>query len=243
MNPQNKRYEGPVTGLLLFDKPADWSSHDVVAVSRKVFDTKRVGHTGTLDPMATGLLIVLIRRGATRMQAEFLKMPKRYKAVARLGVETDSWDAYGDVTATQNVPEITEDDVRRAAEKLTGEFEQIIPPISAKKVDGKPMYMHAREHGNFIDKKVRTKVYEWEEIKLNGLDLEFTVHVAAGCYVRSLALMLAKSLGTTAHLTELRRLSIGGYSVDGAVSIDELKTSPKEELENRLIFVPPAAER
>ncbi|MBR3899657.1 MAG: tRNA pseudouridine(55) synthase TruB, partial [Elusimicrobiaceae bacterium] len=132
-------------GLLLIDKPQDFTSNDVVALSRRILRTKCIGHSGTLDPMATGLLMLLLERPATRLQEKFLKLPKVYQAELTLGTETDTWDAQGEAIHTLPVPPLTLEQIRQAAQTLTGKVRQQIPPFSAKKINGRKMYDLARE--------------------------------------------------------------------------------------------------
>lgn len=217
-------------GLLLFDKPAGWTSHDVVKVSRKYLRTKKIGHSGTLDPMATGLLILLIGRSATKRQNEFLKLPKRYSAVLKLGEETDTLDADGAVTNISPVPMFGLDAVVKATEKLTGTFEHLIPKYSAKKFNGRAMHKLAREEVEVPEQVSTITVFKWDKLRLDGAEISFEVEVSSGTYVRSLALMLARSLGTVGHLNALRRLSISDMTVCGAMTMEQLKTLPYDEI-------------
>lgn len=222
-----------LNGILLVDKQSDWTSSDVVCITRGILKTK-VGHSGTLDPMATGLLILLIG-SYTKRQKEFLTLPKTYTATAKLGVETDTWDADGKVLSEQPVPEFSEDKLSKAIQNLTGTFEHIIPPFSAKKIQGRAMYKLARE-GIKIEKKYsKIEVFKWSDVKVSKNILEFKVEASSGTYVRSLAVMLAEKLGTLAHLTSLRRTKIGDYDVKDAIKVEEVKKIKKEELEKRII--------
>lgn len=219
------------SGLLLIDKAQDFTSNDVVAIARRVLRTKCIGHSGTLDPMATGLLILLVERSATRLQEKFLKLPKVYRAELTLGAETDSWDAQGTVLHSKPVPPLTLEQIQVAAQTLTGTVRQQIPPVSAKKINGRKMYDLAREGTPVQDRFNTIEIFEWKDISFNGTDkITFTLHCSCGTYVRSLGLMLARALGTTGHLTALRRLSIGGFSVENAFDGAQLKTTPREEI-------------
>ena len=219
------------SGLLLIDKAQDFTSNDVVAIARRVLRTKCIGHSGTLDPMATGLLILLVERSATRLQEKFLKLPKVYRAELTLGAETDSWDAQGTVLHTEPVPPLSLEQIQAAAQTLTGTVRQQIPPVSAKKINGRKMYDLAREGTPVQDRFNSIEIFEWKDISFNGTDkITFTLHCSCGTYVRSLGLMLARALGTTGHLTALRRLSIGGFSVENAFDGNKLKTTPREEI-------------
>ena len=153
-----------LTGLLLIDKPQNFTSNDIVAVARRALGVKRIGHSGTLDPMATGLLIVLVGRGATRLQERFLKLPKVYRAELTLGAETDTWDAQGQILKEMPVPALTAAQIRAAAENLTGEVRQQIPPFSAKKINGRKMYdLAIRAYTNALAEK-KTMDEEKKEI-------------------------------------------------------------------------------
>ena len=219
------------SGLLLIDKPQDFTSNDVVAIARRVLRTKCIGHSGTLDPMATGLLILLVERSATRLQEKFLKLPKIYQAELTLGTETDSWDAQGAPTRTAPVPALTLTQIQAAVQTLTGTVRQQIPPVSAKKINGRKMYDLAREGAPVEDRFNTIEIFEWKDISFNGTDkITFTLHCSCGTYVRSLGLMLARALGTTGHLTALRRLSIGGFCVENAFDGSKLKNTPREEI-------------
>ncbi|WP_428073699.1 tRNA pseudouridine(55) synthase TruB [Candidatus Avelusimicrobium luingense] len=223
------------TGLLLIDKPCDFSSHDIIAISRRILGTKKIGHSGTLDPMATGLLILLIGREATKRQAEFLKLSKVYSATLTLGQETDSWDAYGEITAEKNVPPLTQTDVEKAAQTLSGDIEQPIPFFSAKKINGQKMYSLARA-GEKMERKFNRVNITWTKICLTSpKTVEFTVHCSCGTYVRALGYLLAQKLDTVGHLTQLRRLQIGPYHVAQAFDGAQLKQTQAETLYKRII--------
>lgn len=219
-------------GILLVDKQPDWTSSDAVCITRGVLKTK-VGHSGTLDPMATGLLILLIG-SFTKKQNEFLTLPKTYIATAKLGVETDTWDKEGKILNQGNVPPISDDKLNKAIQSLTGTFKHIIPPFSAKKIGGEKMYKLARDGVKMEKRESEITVFNWNDVKLSKNILEFKVEVSSGTYVRSLAVMLAEKLGTFAHLTSLRRTSIGDYDVKDAINIEDIKQIKKEDLETRV---------
>jgi len=224
-------------GLLLIDKPQDFSSHDIIAISRRVLQTKKIGHSGTLDPMATGLLILLVGREATKQQEKFLRLSKVYSATLTLGQETDSWDADGDVIAEKPVPALTQATVEKAIQNLSGEIEQPIPFFSAKKINGQKMYSLARARQK-MERKFNHVTVEWTHIKLTSENtVDFTVHCSCGTYVRALGYLLARELGTVGYLTKLRRLQIGPYDVKNAFDGAQLKTTPAEILYNRIIAV------
>ena len=222
------------SGLLLIDKPADFSSHDIIAVCRRVLKTKKIGHSGTLDPMATGLLILLIGREATKQQTAFLTLSKTYSAVLKLGTETDTWDAHGAIISQTAVPPITQAQAEEAAKTLSGLVHQPIPFFSAKKIGGEHMYELARK-GKEIERRYNDVTVEWRRVQLAKPDeINFTVHCSCGTYVRSLGYLLAQALGTTGHLTALRRLEIGPYSVQNAFDGNLLKGCETDTLYARV---------
>lgn len=222
-------------GLLLIDKPQDFSSHDIVALCRRVCGTKKIGHSGTLDPMATGLLLVLVGREATKQQDRFLKLSKVYTATLTLGQETDSWDAYGTVTQQLPIPPLTQADVEKATEKLSGTVTQPIPFFSAKKVNGRPMYALARQ-GTAQERKYNQVTVTWQDVHLlDEKTITFTLQCSCGTYVRSLGYLLAQALGTCGHLTTLRRLQIGPYNVADAFDGAQLKKTNAAQLCSRMI--------
>lgn len=221
-------------GILLVDKAQGWTSHDVAAYLRGVLKIK-TGHGGTLDPMATGLLIILLGR-ATKMQDSFQKMPKAYSAEAALGAETDTWDAEGQITQTLPIKNITIEDIKAAAQKLTGDITHPVPFYSAKKVGGVAMYKAARA-GNNIVRESAVHVYEWTNIAMPAPDkITFDVRCGSGTYIRSLAFMLGRALGTAAHLSALRRTSAGGFDVKDAINIETLKKMTKEEILKHIVI-------
>ena len=220
---------------MLIDKPKDFSSHDIIAITRRVLGIKKIGHSGTLDPMATGLLVLLIGREATKQQERFLRMEKIYTATLLLGQETDSWDADGEIVSTQSIPPLTQEQLTAAAKKWSGTIRQPIPFFSAKKIKGTPMYDLARR-GVSLERKYNDVTIQWLQIKLcDPQTITFTVHCSCGTYVRSLGYLLAKELGTVGHLTQLRRLQIGPYQVSGAFDGNLLKTTDSETLRERIL--------
>lgn len=220
------------SGLLLIDKPADFSSHDIIAIVRRILNTKTIGHSGTLDPMATGLLILLVGRAATRRQPEFLKLAKTYQAVLKLGVQTNTWDRYGEITHTAAVPTISNEQLRKAIAQLSGTISQQIPPFSAKKIKGEKMYDLARK-GVELAPRFNEVTVSWDKVAWHAPDeISFTLTGSSGTYVRALGHMLANQLGTIGHLSSLRRVAIGSYQVQNAFDGNLLKTCPSDTLYN-----------
>jgi tRNA pseudouridine55 synthase len=210
-------------GLLLVDKPAGLTSHDVVDSVRRSLGTRKVGHAGTLDPMATGLLLVGVGR-ATRLLRFFGSLPKAYEGTARLGVETDTLDADGTVVRTSEV-HVSTDEVERAFAALVGESMQRPPAYSAVKVGGRRLYRAARA-GQTLEAPSRPiRVDEARVRAVDGGDVEFSVVCSGGTYVRVLIADAGASLGCGAHLRRLRRTGIGPYEVASASQLDAL-TSP-----------------
>jgi tRNA pseudouridine55 synthase len=210
----------PPEGLLLVDKPAGMTSHDVVDVVRRVLGTRKVGHAGTLDPMATGLLLVGVGR-ATRLLRFFGDLPKTYEGTARLGIETDTLDAEGAVVRSGPV-EVGRVDVEGVFASLVGESMQRPPAYSAVKVGGRKLYEAARA-GTSIEVPSRPiRVDEMSVRRFDGTDVDFVVRCSGGTYVRVLVADAGAALGCGAHLHRLRRTRIGPYRVEDAVPPGEV---------------------
>ena len=206
-------------GLLLVDKPAGMTSHDVVDRARRALRTKRVGHAGTLDPFATGLLVLLVGR-ATRLLPYVDGEPKVYDATIRFGAEMNTDDLTGEVTRTAPAP--APDAVERALGALTGEIDQLPPAFSAKQVGGRRAYVAARR-GEALDlAPVRVRVHSWQLRGWEGQDLQATITCGAGTYIRALARDLGRATGSAAHLVALRRVASGRFSVADAVTSDAI---------------------
>ena len=209
-------------GVLVIDKPPGMTSHDVVDRIRKTFGIKKVGHAGTLDPDATGVLVLGLGR-ATRILSYAQAGPKAYSAVGTLGVQTSTLDASGEVIDTRPVG-VTEGDVRAAAERFVGDIEQIPPMVSAVKVGGERLYKKARR-GEEVDRKPRrVTIHELEVVSFESPDVELSVRCSAGTYVRTLVADIGNELGCGAHLKSLRRTEAAGFSVTDAVPLDEAGT-------------------
>jgi tRNA pseudouridine55 synthase len=212
--------DGP-DGLVLVDKPPGVTSHDVVDVVRRALGTRKVGHAGTLDPMATGLLLVGVGR-ATRLLRFFGDLPKAYEGTARLGVETDTLDADGEVVATSDAP-VTREEVERSFSSRLGASEQRPPAYSAVKVRGRKLYEAARA-GEVLEAEARPiRVDAFELRAFEPPDLAFAVTCSGGTYVRVLLADVGSDLGVGAHLTALRRTAIGPYDVEDAVAPERVE--------------------
>ncbi len=215
-------------GLVVVDKPPAWTSHDVVARMRKLYGQRRVGHAGTLDPDATGVLLVGLGR-ATRLLRYLQEAGKAYRARVVFGIATDTLDASGAVLERAEMT-LTQDQVVRAARAFVGEIEQIPPMVSAIKVDGRKLYELARA-GVVVDRAARPVRIDTLAVEdfVDGAYPEATIRIdcSSGTYVRSLAADLGTALGGCAHLAELRRLRVGSFAVAEAHTLDEIETDPQ----------------
>jgi tRNA pseudouridine55 synthase len=216
---------GQVDGIVVIDKPAGCTSHDVVARCRRIFEQKKVGHAGTLDPDATGVLLVGLGQ-ATRLLRWLTGLPKRYTGEVVLGLATSTLDASGEVTGTWDMSAVTLRDARAAAAKLTGEITQVPPMVSALKVGGRRLHELARA-GVEVERAPRPITVTRFDVELAGPGpvLAIDVECGSGTYVRSLAADLGALLGGGAHLRNLRRTAIGDFSVEGAVTLETLEAS------------------
>ncbi len=226
---RKQRDQGP-SGFAIVDKPRGWTSHDVVAKARGVFKTRKVGHSGTLDPDATGVLLLGVGKG-TRLLRFLDGERKAYTGEIRFGSETDSLDSTGVITATHAMEPIDIDAARQCAAALTGNIEQIPPMVSAKKVDGKRLHELAREGIEIERKAVPVTVYSFELAKTDDdMVLRCTVECSAGTYIRSLAADLGTALGGGAHLHHLRRTAIGVFTDEMAEPLEKVQLRPIAEL-------------
>ncbi len=207
-------------GILLVDKPAGMTSHDVVATTRRSLGERRVGHAGTLDPFATGLLVMLIGR-ATRLLPYIDGEPKVYEAVIHFGSETDTDDSTG--VPTRSAASADREAIERAIERLTGTIDQVPPAYSAKQVAGRRAYAAARAGEALELSASSVTVHEWRLGALDGADLAATITCSGGTYIRALARDLGRLTGSAAHLASLRRIRSGPFDVADGVSIDHLR--------------------
>ncbi|MBM3900840.1 MAG: tRNA pseudouridine(55) synthase TruB [Verrucomicrobia bacterium] len=221
-------------GALLVDKPSEWTSHDVVAKVRGHFRLPKVGHCGTLDPMATGLLILVLGK-ATRYSERLMASDKVYEGTMRLGEVTDSYDADGELVETRLVPPLYLEDLNEAASAFVGDLQQIPPMVSAKKVGGVPLYRLARQ-GREIPREPRlVHVYTFRFEDYEDPFGYFRVSCTKGTYVRSLAHDLGQRLGCGAHLAALRRTASGRFDVADALPLQEVLALDRKGLEARVI--------
>ncbi len=215
------------SGVLLVDKPAGVTSHDVVAIARRALGARRAGHTGTLDPFATGLLIVLFGRG-TRLIQYVEQEPKVYEATIRFGTETDTDDATGTTTVSAPLP--TREAVLEQIPALTGAIQQVPPAFSAKQVDGQRAYDAARRGAPLELAAASIVVWRWDVGDLTPERMTARITCGGGAYIRALARDLGRLAGSAAHLETLRRTSAGPFSVDRAATLDALRAGAFEPL-------------
>jgi len=223
----------PVSGLVVVDKPGGLTSHGVVSRVRRLAGTRKVGHAGTLDPMATGVLVVGVNR-ATRLLGHLMLTEKAYDATIRLGVATSTDDAEGEVTATASAAHVTEADVRAALEAFVGDIEQVPTAVSAIKVDGKRAYARVRS-GEDVQLAARpVTVHEitvhrvastgsTTEGDVETVDVDVSVRCSSGTYVRAIARDLGAALGVGGHLTALRRTAVGPFTLELARTLEQLE--------------------
>jgi tRNA pseudouridine55 synthase len=217
-------------GVVLVDKPEGMTSHDVVAVARRALGTRRIGHTGTLDPFATGLLVLLVSN-ATRLQPYVEGDPKVYEATIRFGVETDTDDQTGSPIRSAPLPDRSR--VEYGIAQLTGPIDQVPPAFSAKQVHGVRAYAAARRGRPLVLGSAPVVVHRWEIRAERAPDLDVVITCGSGTYVRSLARDLGALSGSAAHLTALRRTRSGPFSVGSASTVDELRAGSVEMLPPR----------
>jgi len=213
-----------VPGVFPVDKPAGWTSHDVVARARRLLSERRIGHAGTLDPMATGLL-VLLAGNATRLFDDFQAFPKTYRAVIRFGIRTDTFDATGnavDWTPTHPLP-VPEASFLSALDRFRGDILQRPPAHSALKKNGRPLYAYARAGEDVRAEERPATVHELSVVRFDGREAELDLTVARGFYVRSLAEELGLALGVGGVLAALRRTAAGPFRVEDAAAPDALR--------------------
>lgn len=209
-------------GIVIVDKPAGWTSHDVVAKMRGIAGTRRVGHLGTLDPIATGVLPVMIGQ-ATRLAQFFDKSEKAYEAVVRLGFATSTYDREGQPAGPVTEPSISAEAIEACLAPMRGEIDQLPPPVSAKKIKGVPAYKLARQNLPVELAPVRVRVHELTLREIDGTALRLSVRCSAGTYVRTIAHDLGVRLGCGAHVESLRRTVSGPFRIEEARSLDELE--------------------
>src|SRR3954469_5533574 len=224
-------------GVLLVDKAAGMTSHDVVAIVRRQLQMKKVGHCGTLDPIATGLLLLTLGRG-TKIQDLLMSEDKEYSGTMLLGASTDTQDSAGNVLEERAVPDLDEPTIRAAFEKYAGDFYQMPPMVSAIKQGGVPLYKLARQ-GKTVEREPRlVHVYRYSIDRIALPEIDFTVLCSKGFYVRTYAHDIGEALGCGAHLKSLRRTQSGRFDVGNAITVDQIKERPREEIAQRILTLP-----
>ena len=223
-------------GVLLVDKPQGMTSHDIVARMRRVFRIKKIGHAGTLDPMATGLLLILVGK-ATKVSQFLMSMDKEYTGTVKLGEATDSQDADGEIVETKPVPELTQADVEKEMATFMGDQYQTPPMFSAKKVNGQKLYKLARQ-GKTIEREARViHVSRYDILDFSLPEVSIIVGSSKGTYIRTLAHDLGERLGCGGHLCALRRTQVGKFRIEDANTLEEIEDMAPSELRTKLIPV------
>jgi tRNA pseudouridine55 synthase len=228
-----------MNGVIVVDKPPGWTSHDVVGKMRRLAGTKKIGHLGTLDPMATGVLPLMIDR-ATRLAQYFALNDKSYEGVVCFGYSTSTYDAEGEPTSPKTSPGLGASDFERAFAPFRGTFSQVPPPVSAKKIGGRPAYELARKNIPFELKPSDVTVHSLEIVEMGADEIKFRIHCGAGTYVRSIAHEAGQRLGCGAHLKSLRRTASGCFQIAQARTIEAIADlAAQDRIEEAVI---PAAE-
>ena len=222
------------SGVLLVDKDPGMTSHDVVAIARRSMGIKKIGHCGTLDPMATGLLMLVVGR-ATKIQDLLMSEDKQYVGTITLGATTTTQDAEGEVVEEREVGSLADEAIEAAFEKYSGNFEQIPPMVSAIKKDGVPLYKLARK-GKEVKRDPRpVYVTDYELTRVSLPEIDFTVNCSKGFYVRSYAHDIGATLECGGHLSALRRTRSGEFTLERAVGVEALKSGGAKELINSMV--------
>lgn len=209
------------------DKPPGWSSFDVIRKLRPLLDMRKMGHAGTLDPLATGLLMILTGR-ATRLMQKFMELPKTYEATLRLGETTDTYDADGKVVERRDPSGVRDEDLSRARENFLGEISQTTPAWSAVKQGGEPLHRKMRRGEVVVPPRRIVTVRSFDILERKGADVSFSVECSRGTYIRSLAHEFGQALGVGAHIAQLRRTRIGAFSADTAWTVEALQEKIRE---------------
>ncbi len=233
-NPEKHRLP-PFTknGILLVNKPAEWTSHDVVAFMRSRFNIVKVGHCGTLDPAATGLLVIVMGK-ITKLSQKFSGEDKIYGGTILLGTETDSQDMDGNVVKTSDYSSVTEQDLRNAFAKFTGEIMQTPPMVSAVKKDGERLYKLARQ-GKEVEREAKpVTIYSVDLANINLPYADFVVHCSKGTYIRTLCADVGQELGCGAALYRLNRIQSGEFELKDAYNVEEIKEWTQQDLADRM---------
>ncbi len=228
-----------IDGILIVDKPKEWTSHDVCAFIRSRFKVEKVGHAGTLDPLATGVLVVLLGK-ATKQSMELSSCDKEYVGALELGVKTDSHDRAGQVLETAPWQHLSLEDVREKARLFTGEIKQVPPMVSALKHQGVRLYKLARRGIQVHREERKITVYRFEIQKKEEALVYFSCHVSKGTYLRTLVNDLGQALGCFGTLADLRRTRSGEFKIEQSITIEALKKMDVEALAQCVHKIPPS---
>src|SRR6202790_1251562 len=224
---QRKPQSVPLDGALVIDKPLGKTSHDVVDAARRIVGFRQIGHLGTLDPLATGVLVLLLGR-ATRLAQFYVGRRKRYDSTFRFGFATDTYDADGVPVGPDTAPQIDRAEIDRLAARRIGCFPQMPPPYSAKKIHGRPAHELARKKKPVDLKAVEIEVYDFHVKEIDGSLAKVSIECAAGTYIRSLAHDMGAALGCGAHLAEIVRTAVGEFTLDQAAKLEDLESAAAE---------------
>lgn len=222
------------SGVLLVDKEQEMTSHDAVAIARGSLGIKKIGHCGTLDPMATGLLMLVVGK-ATKIQDLLMSEDKEYVGTLTLGATTNTQDAKGEILEEKPFDEVTEEQIRAAFGKYEGNFEQIPPMVSAIKKDGVPLYKLARKGQEVVRDPRPVYITDYEITRVAMPEVDFVVQCSKGFYVRTYAHDIGADLGCGAHLSALRRTRSGKFTLERAITVEQLKNGERDELLNSMI--------
>ena len=221
-------------GVLLIDKPSGMTSHDVVDRVRRKLKMKRIGHAGTLDPLATGLLIILVGK-ATKLSQYLMSLDKVYEGTITLGVATNTYDAEGEVMTTIPVPELTMDEVSKTLGSFLGDQYQTPPMFSAVKIDGQPLYKLARK-GVEVEREPRfIRISKFEATRFESPEIDFTLNCTKGTYVRTLASDIGEKLDCGAHLSSLRRTASDRFHIKDSITLEAFREADRETISKVLI--------
>ena len=225
----------PLNGVIVIDKPAGWTSHDVVAKMRNLLKERTIGHLGTLDPMATGVLPLVIGK-MTRLCQFYEDSEKDYEGTIRFGFATDTYDAEGEAVGVAQEVQVTLEEVRRLAAQFVGKLQQVPPPFSAKKIQGVPAYKLARKKQEVELRAVEVEVREFEVTGVEGDTCGFRCRVTSGTYVRSLAHEMGQKLGCGAHLASLRRTQVAEFGLGDLHTLEEVAAAAEAGATDGLMF-------
>ena len=227
-----------INGIIVINKPTEYTSHDVVAKVKKILNIKKVGHTGTLDPNATGVLPLLLNTG-TKLSKYLIEHDKEYEVTLELGIKTDTADIEGNVIKKEEVNWKKLNDIEETLNTFLGEQTQIPPIYSAIKVNGKKLYEYARSGQNINIEPRNIQIYEIELQKIDKQknEINFRVHCSKGTYIRSLCEDIAQRLGTIGYMKELTRTKVGNFTINEAVKIEEIENNKEQIIKEKLISI------